>query len=30
MSQELAGLGDADLVDLAHFLAHFGAAPAAR
>jgi len=27
MAQELAGLGDQDLVDLAHFLAHLGATP---
>jgi cytochrome c553 len=30
MSQELAGLSDGNLVDLAHFLAHFRAAPKAR
>jgi cytochrome c553 len=30
MSQELARLSDDDLVDLAHFLAHFPAAPRAR
>jgi len=27
MAQELAGLGDGDLVDLAHFLSHFGSKP---
>jgi cytochrome c553 len=30
MSQELAGLSDQDLIDLAHYLSHFGAAPAAK
>jgi len=27
MSQELAGLSDQDLIDLAHYLSHFGSAP---
>jgi len=27
MSQELAGLTDQDLIDLAHYLSHFGSAP---
>ena len=30
MSQELAGLTDQDLIDLAHYLSHFGAAPAPK
>jgi len=30
MSQELAGLSDQDLIDLAHYLSHFGVAPAPR
>ena len=30
MSQELAGLNDQDLIDLAHYLSHFGAAPAPK
>jgi cytochrome c553 len=30
MSQELAGLSDQDLIDLAHYLSHFGATPAPK
>ncbi len=30
MSQELAGLNDQDLIDLAHYLSHFSAAPAPK
>ena len=30
LSQELAGLNDQDLIDLAQHLSHFGAAPAPK